>query len=83
MAGEGVDRSKESALEVLLEVRNEVAESLMNDDARSVLTEDLLRDVFDVSWNNQFEEDRRAARRELRQLVTDAIEERFLAKEER
>jgi hypothetical protein len=83
VAGEGVDRSKESALEVLLEVRSEVAESLMNNDARSVLTEGLLRDVFVVSWNNQFEEDRRAARRELRQLVTDAIEERFLAKEER
>lgn len=80
MTPEGVDRSKASALEVLLEVRQEVVGTLTNEDAQSVLTEALLRDVFDVSWNNQFEEDRRVARRELRQLVTDAIEEHYLTK---
>lgn len=82
MAPESLDRSKGSAMEVLLEVREEILGNLTNDAAKAVLTQDLLREVFDVSWNNQFEDDRRAARRELRQLVNDAIEEHFLARDE-
>ena len=65
------DRTREAALQVLLTVREEVAEDM--GESGELLSPDLVRDVFDQAWRSQFEEERRHARRGVREIVSDLI----------
>lgn len=65
------ERTKEAALSVLLDARASVrAEMVSNSD---LFSEDLLREVFEQAWKAQFEQERRHARREVRELVSDFL----------
>jgi hypothetical protein len=65
-----LDRTKQGALQTLLKLLEELQED--DDEAKQTTSESLLRDVFDIAWHFQFEEDRRPSRREVRELVQDA-----------
>lgn len=82
MTNESIDRSKNSALAVVLGLREEVLAEVVDEAAKDLLTETFVTEIFDVAWENQFEEDRRAVRRQVRQIVGDAIESRRLEGEE-
>lgn len=82
MTSEAIDRSKASALKVVLGLRTQVLAGVTDEAAQALLSEDFVTEIFDVAWENQFEEDRRAVRRQVRQIVADAIEERRLEGDE-
>ncbi len=69
--------TRESAQRVVLDVRSDAASSGTLS-AAELLSEDLVERVFDLAWRHQFDEDRTAARRLLRQLVSDAVEGHLL-----
>jgi len=72
------ERTAERALAVLRELREEV----LPDAGETGVTEldaDLLEEVFRLAWQTQFESDRTASRRQLRQIVDDAIEAQLLS----
>ena len=66
------ERTRDGALRTLLELLQE-ERGTPGDDGRAVPSESLLRDIFQVAWHFQFEEDRRESRRQLRELVQDAV----------
>jgi hypothetical protein len=70
--------TRESAQRVVLGLREEAAEAVAIDTARDVLSSDLLERVFDIAWRHQFDQDRGPARRTLKQVVSDAVEEHLL-----
>jgi hypothetical protein len=72
------ERTAERALAVLRELRDEVAPESGETDVAE-LDADLLEQVFRLAWQTQFESDRTAPRRQLRQIVDDAIEAQLLA----
>ena len=67
-----LDRTRDGALQTLLELLQEQA-ATVDEDAEGMPDESLLRDIFDKAWHFQFEEDRRQSRREIRELVQDAV----------
>ncbi|HUW95207.1 MAG TPA: hypothetical protein VMW58_05430 [Anaerolineae bacterium] len=69
---ENLDRTKDGALQTLLELLREQAAAVA-EDADGLPSESLLRDIFDKAWHFQFEEDRHQSRREIRELVQDAV----------
>jgi hypothetical protein len=77
------ERTKAGALEVVLSVRPSSAALMTNDEARSILTDEFLTRLLDLAWKNQFEADRSGPRRDLRRLVSDAIEAQMLGEAER
>lgn len=70
--------TRESAQRVVLGLREEAAETVAIDTARDLLSSDLLERVFDIAWRHQFDQDRGPARRTLKQVVSDAVEEHLL-----
>ena len=72
------ERTAERALAVLRELRNEAVPN-SGEPVVSQLDADLLEQVFRLAWQTQFESDRTAARRHLRQIVDDAIEAQLLS----
>jgi hypothetical protein len=71
-------RSKEGALSVLLQTRDEVIEEMTDSRAASILDNDLIAAVLELAWQYQFEEDRSVFRNELQKLLSDSIEKHFL-----
>lgn len=74
------DRTKGAALEVLQDARQQVADDM--EDHSDLLTPELLAEVFEQAWRSQFEEERRYARREVRDIVTDCLTSADLGDEE-
>jgi hypothetical protein len=72
------ERTAERALAVLRELRDEVVAEAGETDVAG-LDAELLEEVFRLAWQTQFESDRTAPRRQLRQIVDDAIEAQLLA----
>ncbi len=70
--------TRDSAHRVVLGLREEAAEAVGIDSARDLLSSDLLERVFDIAWRHQFDQDRGPARRNLKQVVSDAVEEHVL-----
>ena len=77
---EDLDRTKEGALQTLMELLQEQA--AVAEAAEAMPSETLLRDVFDKAWHFQFEEDRRQSRREIRELVQDFVLDTQLGEDE-
>ncbi len=72
------ERTSERALAVLRELRDAVV-SEPEETGVAELDVDLLEEVFRLAWQTQFESDRTAPRRQLRQIVDDAIEAQLLS----
>jgi len=70
--------TRESAHRVVLGLREEAADGVAIDSARDLLSSELLDRVFEVAWRHQFDQDRGPARRTLKQIVSDAVEEHML-----
>ena len=66
-------RTKQQALDVLLQSLSEIRPSISDDPARKLLTEDLLRQVFEVAWQHQFDDDRTETARQIREIVRIAV----------
>jgi len=73
-----MNRTKDGALQVLREVAAKVRPSLEDSVAKELLTPELVGAVLDSAWQHQFDEDRSAFKSDIRQLITDAIEQRML-----
>lgn len=72
------ERTAERALAVLRELRVEVVPEA-GETGVTELDADLLEEVFRLAWQAQFESDRTAPRRQLRQIVDDAIEAQLMS----
>lgn len=75
-----VERTADAALQALLELRGSELQQL-DECTRDILSETLVREIFKQAWRYRFEEDRRQPRRAVRELVSDAIKERWLGEE--
>ena len=67
-------RNWKGALDALLGLRDKVSRSVQDEAARTLLTEDLVKDVLRVAWRNQFEDQRSEFRSKVKEIVTDTIE---------
>lgn len=76
------ERTKESALRVVLQLKNEATAEAENADVRAVLGSELVGRLLDMAWRHQFDPDRTAARRDVRTGVSDAVEAQLLARSE-
>ena len=72
------ERTAERALAVLRDLRDEVVPDA-GETGVTKLAADLVEETFRLAWQTQFEADRTAPRRQLRQIVDDAIEAQLLA----
>jgi hypothetical protein len=72
------ESTRESAQRVVLGLRAEAATAAATQSAKELLSAEVVERVFDIAWRHQFDEDRATARRLLRQLVSDAVEEHLL-----
>lgn len=68
------ERTKAGALAVVLGHREASGSLMTSDRAKTIMSDRFLADLLDLAWQNQFEQDRSAPRRALRQLIADAIE---------
>lgn len=68
------DRTKQAALDALLSNREEVARKLQDTQLVELLSESLVKNVFDEAWRLQYEEDEQKFPRAVRDLVEDAAE---------
>ena len=75
-----MERTRDSALAAVHKLRAEVMKSMQDDKARSLLTEELVTQVFDVAWSHRFDDERADARRTVRDIVADASEGAILEK---
>jgi hypothetical protein len=67
-------RSKEIAEKTLLSVREEALRVSGDNVVAHLLTEELLRQVFEEAWRAQFDDDHASCQRAIRQLVDDAFD---------
>ena len=75
-----LERTADAARAILLELRDKEVQRL-DESTREILSESLVSEIFEQAWRHQFEEDRRQAKRDLRQVVADAIEQSQLGEE--
>jgi hypothetical protein len=66
-------RTRERALGELLRLLPSVREEIPDPDVRALLSEDLVREVFKTAWDQQFDDDRAAAGRALRQVIREKL----------
>jgi hypothetical protein len=71
-------RTKQRAEEALVANLPGLIEQINDQHAKDVLTEQLVRIVFNDAWESQFDDDRRAFQRKVQELVSIEVEERFL-----
>ena len=67
------NRTKDSALAVLIEGLPAVRKSVEVDAVRESLSEDLVKEVFEQAWLHQFDENRSDFRGLVRDLVQEAL----------
>ena len=67
-------RTRERALNELLKLLPTIREEVGNEKVRDLLTEDLVREVFEAAWDHQFDDDRAATARVLRQIIRESLE---------
>ena len=67
-------RPKQRALEKLLQRMATIRPSISDESAKVLLTDDLLRGIFEVAWQHQFDEDRSEATRQVREIVNISID---------
>ena len=69
------DGSRGVVAERLPDIRAQVGDA----GARAVLTQELVEEILDVAWSHRLDRDPDTRRREIRQLVSDAVEAQTLA----
>ena len=65
--------TKERALKVLLQTLEQARIEVSDDSAKTLLTDQLLIQIFDVAWQHQFDEDRIETMRQFREIVQIAV----------
>ena len=65
-------RTKQSALETLEAMREEVVQKMEDKDVAALMSAELLQSVFNEAWRLQFEDDVQQFQRAARDLVTEA-----------
>ena len=65
-------RTKQSALETLEAMRQEVVQKMEDKDVAALMSAELLQSVFNEAWRLQFEDDVQQFQRAARDLVTEA-----------
>lgn len=65
-------RTKQSALETLEAMRQEVVQKMEDKDVAASMSAELLQAVFNEAWRLQFEDDVQQFQRAARNLVTEA-----------
>jgi hypothetical protein len=65
-------RTKQSALETLEAMRQEVVQKMEDKDVAALMSAELLQSVFNEAWRLQFEDDVQQFQRSARDLVTEA-----------
>lgn len=65
-------RTKQSALETLEAMRQEVVQKMEDSDVAALMSAELLQSVFNEAWRLQFEDDVQQFQRAARDLVTEA-----------
>ena len=65
-------RTKQSALETLEAIRQEVVQKMEDKDVAALMSAELLQSVFNEAWRLQFEDDVLQFQRAARDLVTEA-----------
>lgn len=67
-------RTKEVALEALLSNRQEIVRKIQDPELAELLSERLVRSVFEEAWRLQFEDDVQQFQRAVRDLVIEAAD---------
>lgn len=65
-------RTKQTALDTLMTLREEIVQKMDDTEIASLLTPELLQSVFNEAWRLQFEDDVNQFQRAARDLVTEA-----------
>lgn len=76
-----MNRSKDGALQELDKIRQEMLSVECDPSVSVVLTYDLLKEVLDIAWRHQFDDERGAFRQEIQQVIADAVERHYLRQE--
>ncbi len=71
-------RTKERAQELLIANLPKLVDQINDPHAKAVLTEQLVRTVFNDAWENQFDDDRRPFQRKVQELISIEVDEEFL-----
>src|SRR5690606_7795279 len=79
---EQVERSEAAASAAVLEARPDVVEAADHELVPQIVTEELVDEVFRLAWRHQFDDNRRAIRSRLRELVADRVAELLLPPED-
>lgn len=74
---ESIGRTKDSALEVLLKHIKKLRDELTEEITRDVLSDKLIKDVFESAWTHQFDKERGDFLNRCRDLVQIEIDSRF------
>lgn len=74
---ESITRTKDSALEVLLKHIEKLRDELTEEITRNILSDELVKKVFESAWTHQFNKDREAFLDRCRELVQIEIDSRF------
>lgn len=74
----GSESTKRHARDILVEMLPEAAGATDDALASGVLSEHVLERVLDIAWEFQFDDNRAACQRELRELVEQELEQRSL-----
>lgn len=77
-----IDRSKDAAREAVARAAAEVLDSLDDDMAKSVVSDELIEEVFEIAWRHQFDDNRTPIRTEVQQVVSDRVVEVLLEEED-
>jgi len=67
-------RTRDRAIAEILRLLPEVKDEVPDDRVRSLLTDKFVREVFDVAWDRQFDDDRTTAAGTMRNIIREALE---------
>lgn len=68
------NRTRERALSELLRLLPGIQSELVDESLKPILTEGLVREVFGLAWDHQFDSDRAQVSRVFKDVVREAIE---------
>jgi len=74
---EAILRTRDSALEVLLKHVKKLRDELTEEITRDVLSDELVKNVFESAWTHQFDKERVDFLNRCRELVQIEIDSRF------
>jgi len=68
-------RTRERALDEIMRLLPDVRREILDERVQNILSDDLVKEIFEVAWKHQFDDDRSAASRIFRDIVREAIEQ--------